>query len=93
MADSKTLFWLFFKLTGRVGRAAYVTGATFTLTVPVQAPTFFDFASLFVVPYMVALVFAGLGLWVYVLRWRTRAGRVYLIFCSMKRRKLSRKAS
>ena len=26
MADSKTLFWLFFKLTGRVGRAAYFLG-------------------------------------------------------------------
>lgn len=62
--------------------AARETGATFTLTVPVQAPTFFDFASLFVVPYMVALVFAGLGPRAYALRWRTRAGRVYLIFCS-----------
>ena len=43
--------------------AARYSGATFTLTVPVQAPALFDFASLFVVPYVVALVFAGLGLW------------------------------
>lgn len=56
--------------------AARYTGATFTLTVPVQAPVLFDFASLFVVPYGVALVFAGLGLWVYGLHWRTRASRV-----------------
>ena len=58
------------------------TGATFTVTVPTTAPGFFDLAGLFLVPYAVALVFAALGLWVYALRWRTRAGRVYLIFCS-----------
>jgi len=61
---------------------APATGVTTTVTVAVQPPDFYDFASLFLVPYVVALVFIGLGLWVYVLRWRTRAGRVYLIFCS-----------
>ena len=33
MPDANTLFWLFFKLKGRVGRAAYFLGGLFVLVV------------------------------------------------------------
>jgi class 3 adenylate cyclase len=53
----------------------------YTIVVPVSRPSFQDFGGLFLVPYLVGLVFLGLGLWVYTLRWRLRAGRAYLFFC------------
>jgi class 3 adenylate cyclase len=58
------------------------TGQTYTITITAQPPALFDFASLFIVPYVVGLAFAGLGVWVYALRRHTRAGRIYLILSS-----------
>jgi class 3 adenylate cyclase len=58
------------------------TGTIYSVTVEPRAPALFDLAGLNLVPYVVGLAFAGLGMWVYALRWRTRAGRIYLILCS-----------
>ncbi|HVM72235.1 MAG TPA: adenylate/guanylate cyclase domain-containing protein [Anaerolineales bacterium] len=51
------------------------------LVTPVQM-TLGDFISLFVIPYLVGLVFLGLGLWAYFLRGGLRASRALLIFAS-----------
>ena len=55
---------------------------TFDVTVPVRRVAFYDFAQLFLAPYVVSLVFLGLGGWVYGARRRLRAGRGYLFFCA-----------
>jgi adenylate cyclase len=56
--------------------------ATFVVQVPVQRVSFYDFTRLFLVPYIVGLIFLGLGIWVYAARQLLRAGRGYLFFCS-----------
>ncbi len=70
---------------GQVTRLTFeqrYTGATYMVEVVTRRAALFDFASLFLVPYVVGLAFAGLGVWVYVLRRHTRAGRIYLILSS-----------
>ena len=56
--------------------------APLVVQVPVQRVSFYDFTRLFLVPYIVGLIFLGLGTWVYGARQRMRAGRGYLFFCS-----------
>ncbi len=60
----------------------YRTRVPYQVTVVTSRYSFSDFVSLFLVPYIVGLVFLGLGLWVYLVRGRTRAGRVFLILCA-----------
>ncbi len=55
---------------------------TFVVHVPLGRVSFYDFTSLFLVPYAVSIIFLGLGTWVYGARRRMRAGRGYLFFCS-----------
>jgi hypothetical protein len=50
--------------------------------VPVRRVSFYDFARLFAFAYAAGLVFLGLGVWVYSLRRRLRAGRGHLFFCA-----------
>ena len=52
-----------------------------SLVTPAQLPLG-DFISLFIIPYMVGLVFLGIGLWAYFLRGGLRASRALLIFAS-----------
>jgi PAS domain S-box-containing protein len=51
------------------------------LVTPVQMPLG-DFISLFIIPYLVGLVFLGIGLWAYFLRGALRASRALLVFAS-----------
>jgi PAS domain S-box-containing protein len=68
--------------TVRLGFERYRTRAPFEVAIQTSAFSFYDFTSLFVVPYVVGLIFMGLGVWVYLVRGRTRAGRVFLVLCS-----------
>jgi adenylate cyclase len=71
--NGNTPLWMdFIQKTGAV-RRMQVT--------PIQMPVG-DFISLFVIPYLVGLVFLGIGLWAYFLRGAMRAGRALLVFAA-----------
>ncbi|HVN14332.1 MAG TPA: adenylate/guanylate cyclase domain-containing protein, partial [Anaerolineales bacterium] len=58
-------------------------GGTFELTItPLAHPPLSDLFTLFIVPYLVGLVFIGIGIWAYTLRGDQRAGRTLLAFTS-----------
>jgi len=58
-------------------------GGTFKLTItPLAQPPLGNLFTLFIVPYLVSLVFIGIGLWTYTLRGDQRAGRALLAFTS-----------
>jgi PAS domain S-box-containing protein len=58
-------------------------GGTFDLTItPLAHPPLGDLFSLFIVPYLVSIAFAGIGLWTYSLRRDLRASHALLAFTS-----------
>jgi PAS domain S-box-containing protein len=55
-------------------------GGQFEVSVGLTRPHFSDLLSLFVIPYVVGLVFLGIGLWVYRIRPDLQASRAFLVF-------------
>jgi len=86
-------------LTNELGK--YSPGQTVTLTVehrngsradiPVGLTRFAtqDLLTLFVIPYLIGLVYLGIGLWVFRLRRREAAGRAFALFCAVTATTLS----
>jgi PAS domain S-box-containing protein len=64
----------------RLSLERYRTRAPVEVAITTHRFTFYDLVNLFLVPYVVGLVYLGLGVWVYAVRGRTRAGRVFLVF-------------
>ena len=56
-------------------------GARRVLVTPIQMP-FANLVTLFIIPYLVGLVFLGIGLWAYRLRANLSASRALLVFAS-----------
>lgn len=52
------------------------------LSLTLQAFPTRDTIAYFVVPYIIGLVYLGLGLWVFRIRWREAAGRLFAVFCA-----------
>jgi len=79
----------------------YAPGQTVTLTVERKDGTraevavgltrfaFRDLATLFIIPYLIGLVYLGIGVWVFYLRRGEPAGRAFALFCSVTATALS----
>ena len=57
------------------------SGGQSRVPLTVQSFSFRDLLSFFIIPYLIGLVYLGIGVWVFHLRGRELAGRAFAIFC------------
>ncbi|MBT3321272.1 MAG: PAS domain-containing protein [Anaerolineae bacterium] len=58
------------------------SGKNYTLNLTPISPSFSDFLSLFIIPYIVGLIFLAAGIWAYKIRPDLRASRAFMTFAA-----------